>query len=172
MKTLVYLAAVVGTIMMATQSAPAFAQASPTNSETEIRQLLAHWEKAFRAKDAEGAMSVYAAGASVVAFDIVPPLRVVGAESYRKNYEEFFAMYDGPLDIELRDLRIVAGKDVAFLHCIERVSGTLKGGQKSDIWLRATSGLRKIKGKWLITHDHISVPVDFESGKAALELKP
>jgi ketosteroid isomerase-like protein len=66
----------------------------------------------------------------------------------------------------------VAGKDVAFLHCIERVSGTLKGGQKSDIWLRATSGLRKIKGKWLITHDHISVPVDFESGKAALELKP
>ena len=81
-------------------------------------------------------------------------------------------MYDGPLDVELRDLRIVAGNDVAFLHCLERISGTLKGGQKSDIWVRVTSGLRKTNGKWLIVHDHISVPADVESGKAALDLKP
>ena len=31
---------------------------------------------------------------------------------------------------------------------------------------------RKINGKWLIVHDHISVPIDFDSGKAALDLKP
>ena len=172
MKILFCLAAIAGTMMLAAHTAPAFSQTPSTKSETEIRQLLSRWERALRAKDSAGAMSVYAAGASVVAFDIVPPLQVRGAEAYRKNYEEFFAMYDGPLDVEFRDLRIVAGNDVAFLYCIERVSGTLKGGQKSDIWLRATSGLRKIKGKWLIVHDHISVPADFESGKAALDLKP
>jgi len=48
----------------------------------------------------------------------------------------------------------------------------MKNGQPSDMWLRATSGLRKMNGKWLIVHDHVSVPIDFETGKAVLELKP
>jgi uncharacterized protein (TIGR02246 family) len=171
-KILVHLAAAVCTVALIAQSAPAFSQASSTNNQTEIRQLLARWEKAFHAKDVAGVMAVYGAGASVVAFDVVPPLRIVGAEPYRKNYEEFFAMYEGPLDVEFRELRIVAGNEVAFLHCLERISGTLKGGQKSEIWARVTSGLRKTKGKWLIVHDHVSVPADFDSGKAALDLKP
>jgi ketosteroid isomerase-like protein len=69
-------------------------------------------------------------------------------------------------------MRIVAGGDVAFIHALERLSGTLKNGQKSEVWVRATSGLQKIDGKWLIVHDHVSVPTDFETGKAVLDLKP
>jgi uncharacterized protein (TIGR02246 family) len=147
-------------------------KAQAANDEAEIRQLLDRWGKAFRAKDLNGVMSVYATGNALVAYDIVPPLQCVGAEAYRKNYEEFFAQYNGPLDYEIRDLKIIAGDGVAFLHCVERLSGTLKSGQKSEVWIRATSGLRKINGKWLIVHDHISAPVDFETGKAVLDLKP
>jgi uncharacterized protein (TIGR02246 family) len=147
-------------------------KAQAANDEAEIRQLLDRWGKAFRAKDLNGVMSVYATGNALVAYDIVPPLQCVGAEAYRKNYEEFFAQYNGPLDYEIRDLKIIAGDGVAFLHCVERLSGTLKSGQKSEVWIRATSGVRKINGKWLIVHDHISAPVDFETGKAVLDLKP
>ena len=142
------------------------------NNEAEIRQLLDRWAKAFRARDVTGIMSVYAPGDSVVAYDIVPPLQYVGYDAYRKDYEEFLAQYDGPIDLEFRELRVVAGDDVAFIHSLERISGTLKNGQKSEMWIRATSGLRKISGRWLIVHDHISAPVDFETGKAALNLKP
>lgn len=141
-------------------------------SEDQIRNLLTRWEHAFRAKDAEGVMSVYAPGDVVVAFDIVPPLAQVGSDGYRRNYEEFFAMFSGPLDVELRDLRIVAGEDVAFLHCFDRMSGTLEGGERFDLWLRVTSGLRKINGEWRIIHDHVSVPTNFETGMAALDLTP
>lgn len=146
--------------------------ASSGKSEGEIRQMLDRWARAFKAKDIEGVMAFYAPGAEVMAYDIVPPLEVAGHDAYRQNYEGFFAMYDGPLDLELRDLKIVAGNDVAFLYSLERMSGTLKGGQQSTLWLRATSGLRKINGKWLIVHDHVSVPTDFATGKAALELTP
>lgn len=69
-------------------------------------------------------------------------------------------------------MRIVAGQDVAFIHALERLSGTTKSGQKSDVWVRATSGLQKIHGRWFIVHDHVSVPVDFETGKAVFDLKP
>lgn len=148
------------------------AKKAATKNEAAIRDLYEGWAKAFRAKDIDGIMAVYAPGDAVVAYDIVPPLQYVGKDAYRKDYQDFLAMYDGPIGVELRDLRIVAGNDVAFLNALERISGTLKGGQKSDIWLRATSGLRKINGKWLIMHDHISVPADFNTGKALLELKP
>jgi uncharacterized protein (TIGR02246 family) len=171
MRRLVHLAVLI-TIVTAALSPPVSAAPPAAKSEAEIRQLLTRWQKAFRAKDIDAVMAVYASGVTVVAFDVVPPLEKVGKESYRKNYEEFFAMYEGSPDVEVRDLRIVAGKDVAFIYCLERMSGTLKGGQRSDIWLRVTSGLRKIAGKWLIVHDHVSVPADFETGKAALDLKP
>ena len=114
------------------------------SNEAEIRQWLDRWAKAFRAHDVNAIMSLYAPG--VVAYDIVPPLQYVGADAYRKDYEEFLSQYQGPIDIEYRDLRIIAGDNVAFIHALERMSGTLKNGQKSDLWVRATSGLRKIDG--------------------------
>lgn len=143
-----------------------------TSSEAEIRDVYDRWAKAFKARDLDGIMSVYAPDVTVVSYDVVPPLQYVGKEAYRKDYEEFLKQFDGPLDVEYRDMRVVAGRDVAFIHALERLSGTMKNGQKSDLWVRATSGLQKINGKWFIVHDHVSVPADFETGKAALDLKP
>ncbi len=151
-------------------SPPAKADTNP--NETQIRQLYDRWAKAFRAHDVDAIMSIYAPADALIAYDIVPPLQYVGNAAYRKDYETFLAQYDGPIDVEYRDLRIVAGDDVAFIHTLERISGTLKNGQKSDLWIRATSGLRKINGKWLIVHDHISAPVDLDTSKAVLDLKP
>lgn len=143
-----------------------------TDAQAEIRNLVDRWQTAFRAKNIEGVMAVYAPGAELTAFDIVPPLQTSGAKSYRKNYEEFFAMYEGLIDVQVRNLRIIAGSDTAFLHCLDRMSGTLKGGQRSDLGVRVTSGLGKIDGQWQIVHDHVSVPVNFESGTAAFDLQP
>lgn len=153
-------------------STAAPAATTVNRNEAEVRQLLDRWGKTFREKNVDDIMAVYAPGTAVIAFDVIPPLQRVGRENYRKNYEDFFAMYEGPLNVEFRDLRIVAGKDVAFIHCLERIGGALKGGQKSDVWLRVTSGLRKINGRWFIIHDHVSAPVDFETGRAILDLTP
>jgi len=146
--------------------------AKPSKSETEVRTLLAKWKQAFEAKDVDAVMSVYAPGSALLAYDVVPPLEVKGRDAYRRNYEQFFAQYEGPLTVEFRDVNIVTGSDIAFLYALEKMSGTLKGGQKSDLWIRATSGLRKIDGRWMIIHDHISVPVDFETGKGRLDATP
>jgi uncharacterized protein (TIGR02246 family) len=141
-----------------------------TNDETQIRQLLNNWARAFAAHDIKGIMSMYAP--DVVAFDFIPPLRYVGKDAYRKDYEEFLAQFDGPIEVEFRDLKVVAGESVGYAYTLEHISGTMKNGQKIDLWGRCTSGFRKINGKWLDTHDHCSVPADFDTGKAALELKP
>jgi ketosteroid isomerase-like protein len=61
---------------------------------------------------------------------------------------------------------------VAFGHSLNRVSGTLKNGQRSGFGLRWATCFRKIDGNWLIAHDHVSVPLDLESGSALLDLEP
>ena len=148
------------------------AATSANKNEAAIRDLYNRWAKDFGAHDINGIMAIYAPGDAVVAYDIVPPLEYKGYDAYKKDYEDFLAMFDGPLNVEFRELRVVAGSDVAFVHALERVTGKMKNGQPMDMWIRATSGLRKINGKWLIVHDHISVPANMDTGKAEMGLKP
>ena len=140
------------------------------NEEAEIKRVIEGGVEAVRARDIDGVMSIYAP--EVVSFDIVPPLQYVGADAFRKAWEGVFFVYQGPIDYEIRDLSITVGDDVAFSHSLNRISGTLKTGQKTDLWLRWTACFRKINGKWLIVHHQNSVPVDLEHGKAVLDLKP
>ncbi len=142
------------------------------NDEAEIRQLLDRWAKAFRARDLSGIMSIYEPGQALVAYDIVPPLEYTGFEAYKKDYQQFLDQFQGAIDIEYRDLSIIAGDTVAFSRGLERMTGIPKNGQKFDAWVRFTECYRKTNGHWLAIHDHISVPVDLDSGKAVLDLKP
>lgn len=138
--------------------------------EADIRQRIDKLAEAIRAMNLESVMSIYAP--DVVSFDIVPPLQHVGVEAKTKNWIDAFAMYQHPLSYEIRDLTITVGDDIAFGHSLNRISGTLKSGNRTDFWLRSTTCFRKIDGKWLIAHDQVSVPVDLESSRALLNLNP
>ena len=142
------------------------------NDEAEIRQLLDRWAKAARSKDLTGIMSIYEPGDELIAYDIVPPLQYTGYEAYKKDYQEFLDQFQGGIEIEYRGLKVVAGDNVAFSRGLERMSGTLKDGEKFDTWVRFTECYHKHHGHWRAIHDHISVPVDLATGKANLNLKP
>ena len=62
-----------------------------TKNQAAIRELIGGYVKAVRAKDIDGVMSVYAP--EIVAFDIVAPLQYVGAEAFRKPWQEVFERY-------------------------------------------------------------------------------
>jgi uncharacterized protein (TIGR02246 family) len=141
-----------------------------TKSEAAIRELIDGFVKAIRAKDIHGVMSVFAP--EVVSFDLGPPLQHGGGETFKKRWQELFESFQGPIDYEVRDLSITAGDDVAFSHSLNRMSGTMMNGLKTDRWLRWTACYRKLNGKWLIIHEQVSVPVDMRNGKAMLDLKP
>jgi uncharacterized protein (TIGR02246 family) len=146
------------------------AEKDKSSDEAQIRQLMDDWAQAFRSMDIEGVMASYAP--DVVAFDILPPMKHAGADAYRKLWEQCFAAAQGAVDVEIRDLSITTGDDVAFSHMFSRCSGSDDKGQKFEIWTRSTACFRKINGKWLIVHEHFSVPVDMEIGKAMMALEP
>ncbi len=138
--------------------------------EAEIRALIEKRIEAVRARDVEGAMASIAP--DFVSFDVVNPLRYLGSAAARQRAEAWFSSFKGPIGYEMRDLAIGAGEDTAFSHILNRYSGTKTDGGRIDMWVRVTACYRRIEGRWMITHEHNSVPFDVESGQASLDLKP
>src|SRR5437764_2296394 len=103
------------------------------NAEAEIKRVIEGGIEAIRDKNIEGVMALYAP--EVVSFDIVPPLQYVGAKAFRKAWEAVFSSFQGPIGYDIHDLGITVGEDVAFSHSLNRISGTLNTGQKTDLWL-------------------------------------
>jgi uncharacterized protein (TIGR02246 family) len=139
-------------------------------AEALIRQRIEELATALRAKDIDGVMSLFAP--DLVSFDIVPPLRYVGADNKRRAWQEAFAIYTGPFDYELHDLNVTTDGELAFVHSLNHVTATLASGHVTDMWLRWTACFRRIDGVWLVVHDHVSVPADLEHGQAAVNLTP
>ena len=140
------------------------------NDENEIRQRIDALVEAIRNTDLEGVKPIYAP--DIVSFDVIPPLQHRGAEAQWKNWADVFAAYQPPLGYEVRDLTITVGGDVAFAHSLNRISGTLRNGRRSDYWVRWTPCFRKLDGEWRIVHHQASVPMDVESGQALRNLQP
>ena len=140
-------------------------------AEALIRQRIEDALKALNAKDIDGVMSLYAP--NIVSFDIVPPLRYVGAENKRRAWQKAFAAYTtGPFAYEVHDLNVATHGELAFVHSLNHLNATLASGQITEMWLRWTACLRRIDDVWLVVHDHVSVPADLEHGHAVLNLTP
>ena len=141
-----------------------------TTDEAQIRKLISDREKAVRTKDVNASVSNQAP--DVLLFDVVNPLQQVGSDASRRRAEQWFSSFQGPIGYEIRDLSITAGDDVAFSHGLSHVTATSKDGGDLDMWWRTTVCFSKVEGKWIVMHEHNSVPFDVESGKASLGLKP
>lgn len=142
--------------------------------EAEIRARLETLARALRDKDIEALMAHYAP--DVVVFDLPMALHCRGADAYRKNFASWFGNVEGAIGYEMRDLRVATGGDVAFCHYLARVKTTRKQAGKTgywaDYWVRVSAGWRKASGRWTITHEHISVPVDMASTQAVRAPQP
>jgi ketosteroid isomerase-like protein len=140
------------------------------DDETQIRKQIDDFVNAFRTRDVNLMMSLFSS--QMVSFDIIPPLKYVGSDVYRKVWEETFALFQDGIGIEIRDLGVTADTRVAFSHCFLRLTAMMVNGHKTDYWERLTCCFQKINGKWLIVHEHVSLPADLKTGKAVMDLKP
>ena len=140
------------------------------SAESEVRAVVDARSEAIRTKDIDGLMSVFAS--DVVYFDLVPGLRYIGSDALRPRFSGMFDGFEGAIVQEVSDLNVLASGDVAVAHMLIRAGGTRKNGPEARYWVRATTCCERSDDGWSITHEHISMPVDFESGSAAMDLVP
>jgi ketosteroid isomerase-like protein len=140
------------------------------STQSEVTALLDSRSEAIRLKDIDRLMSLYSP--DIVYFDLVPPLRYVGSAALRGRFSHWFERWKTSIGQETRDLSILASGEVAAAHMLIRASGTLKNGREVGYWVRATNFFQRSNQRWLIAHEHISLPVNVESGQAAMDLVP
>lgn len=138
--------------------------------DAAISELLESRSAAMGAKDIERLMSLYAD--DIVYFDLVPPLRYVGSNALRERFLDWFSRWSSPIGQKLGQLQIAPGDAVAAAWMLVRASGTLKTGASVDYWVRVSNAFRRSEGRWTITHEHVSLPVDMRTRTAVLDLSP
>ena len=143
-----------------------------TNSaeEAAIRAEMESIIEAVRAKDVNAFLAH--CSPEIVVYDLLPPLQHEGVEAVRKSWKSAFHDFVGRADYEVRDLDITVNDDVAFCHSLNRFGGATRDGKLVNNWLRTTIGFRKIDGLWKILHQHVSVPIDMQTGMAATGPEP
>ncbi len=148
------------------------ASCSQANDEADINASVQHLVAAVNAKDINGIMAYYTPDENLFVFDALPPRQYVGAVAFRKDWEGFLAAYPGAVHAEVSDWKTETEGNLAYGHGVFRTNGPDKDGKPLDITVRVTDVYRKVNGKWLVVHEHVSWPVDLATGKADLSSKP
>ncbi|WP_102144867.1 nuclear transport factor 2 family protein [Mycobacterium hubeiense] len=125
------------------------------NDEQQICELITRWADAAHAGDLDGVLADH--DSNIVMFDVPPPYDGVrGIDAYRDSWPPFFEWQRQGAVFEIVELDVTAGVDVAFAYAL------LKCGKPADFErnpanrLRVTIGLRKVDGRWTVTHEHHS----------------
>src|SRR5262249_53564114 len=128
-------------------------------AEAEIRAQVDNWLHAVLAMDIAGIVSHYAPG--ILAFDAVSQLPLQGVDVYSKHWHACLAMCrPDTMIVEMRDVHVAAGDDVAFATARTRCGGTGENGEAKAGWMRMTAGCRKTHGQWMVADEACFAPFD------------
>jgi ketosteroid isomerase-like protein len=124
--------------------------------EARIREIFDRWSQAVRNEDLEAIRANHAS--DLLMFDVPPPFLSRGIEAYMESWKLFYAFAPKPVMFDFDDLYIHAGSEVAFATAIGHCRTIEPDGQILPLDFRLTMGFRKIGERWLIVHEHHSLP--------------
>lgn len=139
------------------------------DDENKILDVYRQIGEAIAGRDFDALLHAYAT--DVVMYDARDNLRYQGRPALRKSWEECFDS-SKHFRSDIHDLKLTIRSQVAFGFALSHATGTTNDGDPIDLWLRVTTCFEKRAGRWVIAHEHVSVPGDFRTGKLLQDLKP
>jgi ketosteroid isomerase-like protein len=152
-------------------SAIALSAANRNSDQEAIAGIEEHIAQGVEARNSRAVLANYVPGDSLIVFDAIPPREYRGWEAYRRDWQGIFDACTAAPTMEITDLKVEAERGLAYSHSIQHFTCAAKSG-KLELTMRTTDVYRKIGGKWLIVHEHNSVPADLATAKADLASQP
>ena len=148
-------------------------QGTTPRDEEQVRAVVAGRSRAIEERDAVRLVGFYAP--DVVVFGLAPPLRRPTADALDPDsHRAWFATFEPGMEYDTSALTVTVGEDLAFASGLALLGATPRGSAEGfALWFRITLCLRKTRGAWLITHEHVSTPFHMDgSFRAAVDLQP
>jgi ketosteroid isomerase-like protein len=160
-------ASIVCSAALAAPPSNATAVAEVTKLESTLEQL---YNSPQFAKDPSVALVYYDNTDAMRMFDVMLPVEFRGKE-FRKHFIEVGTQFTGG-KVEFSQLEVTADGQLAFAASIQHFYGKGKDGKPYDMTLRVTDCLRKTGGRWVIVHEHASLPLDAPTFMSVITPKP
>ncbi len=104
----------------------------------------------------------------IVQDDFFPPQRR-GLDQVKQDFGVYMSDYS-TFKAHIDDIVIDVQGDLAVAYSHQHFTAPGKDGVPNlDAMIRQTDVLRKENGQWLITYQHLSVPIDLRTGKAVFK---
>ncbi|MFJ6415231.1 YybH family protein [Paeniglutamicibacter sp. NPDC091659] len=131
-----------------------------------VDSFLASYAAAVWGRDLDGFMRLYAD--EVVVFDAWDQTEYRGREAWAPVVGQWFSsLNDEKVEVAFNDVQAMNGSDLAFVSALVTYSGISPEGKRlRSVTNRFTVALHRSKGRWSVAHEHSSLPVDAETGKA------
>lgn len=127
--------------------------------DAEFKSLIDRYYAAWSSLNADNAAQFYAKDADLIFFDIAP-LQYKGWAEYKEGVKKaFFDIITAGKLTPNNDLRVSRHGNMAWTVVTFHLSATPKAGGAMELDGRHTAIWEKRGGKWLIVHEHISVPL-------------
>jgi uncharacterized protein (TIGR02246 family) len=132
-------------------------EAAQTGGSDEIRGVLERLYAAWSDLDPAKAAPFYAKDADLTFFDIAP-MKYTGWTEYAAGVPKALAAYQSGNFTLNDDLRTHRHGNLAWATATWRAELTKKDGGKENMEGRYTAVLEKRGNRWLLVHEHMSVP--------------
>lgn len=159
------MALMAGPLAIGAQAAEVRAGEKPAATTGDRAAVLAVEQLVANATTPEAGLSCFAPDA--VQDDFFPPQRR-GIHQIAEDFGVYMDHYTS-FHADIQDMSIDVQGDLAVAVSHQRFTAAGRNGKRGlDAQIRQTDVLRKRGGKWLITYQHLSLPVDLDTGKATL----
>ncbi|TMR93220.1 YybH family protein [Nonomuraea basaltis] len=138
-------------------------------AEEEVRRVHQRWYDGTAAKDLDGMMAAIAG--DVVSYEHEAPLQYVGVDAVREVCARGLGV-EGAVSLDVPGLKILVREDLAVAWGLNHVRVVRADGQESGTWSRGTRVFERRDGAWMMVHQHLSFPMDLDTGAARTDLSP
>ena len=101
-----------------------------SGEEAAIRNMVEDWASAVRERNLPAVLRHHSP--DILMFDVPPPFQSKGIEAYRKTWDLFFSCAPDPAVFDIKEMQVIAGRDVAFVTAAMRCTEREPGGEDVD----------------------------------------
>ncbi|WP_072803461.1 YybH family protein [Rhodococcoides yunnanense] len=135
--------------------------------EDDVRALLDVYTESAYAKDTDRFLTLFDQGVRI--FDLWSTWEYVGLPAWAESVGQWFSsLGEDRVVVEFAEVEVTVGGDLASVSAFATYAAVSASGERlRQLQNRLTWVLVRREGRWLVTHEHTSAPVD-DSGKVIL----